>query len=63
MWYLRLKPGYQKVHLIPAADMSSMILVSCISSSFSLYQAHAERMDEWIVWEAEEEEARRNPGL
>jgi hypothetical protein len=26
-------------------------------------QAHAERMDEWIVWEAEEEEARRNPGL
>jgi ribonuclease HI len=26
-------------------------------------QAHPERMDEWIVWEAEEEEARRNPGL
>jgi hypothetical protein len=26
-------------------------------------QAHAERMDEWIVWEAEEEEARRSPGL
>jgi hypothetical protein len=26
-------------------------------------QAHAEKMDEWIVWEAEEEGARRSPGL
>jgi hypothetical protein len=26
-------------------------------------QAHAEKMDEWTVWEAEEEGARRSPGL
>jgi hypothetical protein len=26
-------------------------------------QAHAESMDQWIVWEAEEDGAKRNPGL
>jgi hypothetical protein len=26
-------------------------------------QAHAERMEEWIVWEAEAEGARRSPAL
>jgi len=26
-------------------------------------EAHAARMDEWIVWEVEEEGARRSPGL
>jgi hypothetical protein len=26
-------------------------------------QAHAERMEEWIMWEADEEGARRSPGL
>jgi hypothetical protein len=26
-------------------------------------RAHAEKMDEWIVWEGEEEGARRSPGL
>jgi hypothetical protein len=25
--------------------------------------SHAERLNEWIVWEAEEEGARRSPGL
>jgi len=34
----------------------------CVEGGVDEDQAHAEKMDGWIVWEAEEEGARRSPG-